>query len=89
MEVIRERLTRLLLIKDKQEELEDQSKVFIEKIEKQKIQEKSFDDELDEIDRQMLLCRRLNMSLVLSQDSPCFCITQTSLFSSVSVMNKN
>nr|GEW30195.1 agenet-like domain-containing protein [Tanacetum cinerariifolium] len=53
VEVIRDRLTCLLLIKVKQEELEDGSKGVVEKIKKQKIQEKTISDEVDEIDRQI------------------------------------
>ncbi|PWA84097.1 Agenet-like domain-containing protein [Artemisia annua] len=53
VEVIRDRLTRLLLLKDKQEELADRSKGVVEKIEEQKMQEKTINDEVDEIDRQI------------------------------------
>nr|GEX62785.1 agenet-like domain-containing protein [Tanacetum cinerariifolium] len=46
-------LTHLLLLKDKKEELEDRSKGVVEKLEEQKIQEKTIDDEVDVIDRQI------------------------------------
>ncbi|KAI3741733.1 hypothetical protein L1987_59407 [Smallanthus sonchifolius] len=44
VEVIRERLTGLLLIKDKQEELEEQSKGIVEKIKEHDIQGKKIED---------------------------------------------
>ncbi|KAI3800887.1 hypothetical protein L1987_28986 [Smallanthus sonchifolius] len=53
VEVIRERLTGLLLIKDKQEELEEQSKGIVEKIKENDIQGKKIEDEVKEIARQM------------------------------------
>ncbi|PWA84100.1 Agenet-like domain-containing protein [Artemisia annua] len=69
VEAIRERLTRLLLIKDKQEELEDQSKVFVEKIEEQKIPEKTFDDELDEIHRQIRQLEEKQSKVLLKKEN--------------------
>ncbi|PWA40740.1 Agenet-like domain-containing protein [Artemisia annua] len=53
VKVIRDRLTRLLLFRDKQVALEDQSKGFVEKLEEHKIQETTIDEEVDEIDRQI------------------------------------
>ncbi|KAL8236176.1 hypothetical protein R6Q59_017257 [Mikania micrantha] len=53
VEVVRERLTRLLLIKDKQEELENQSKGVVEKINDHYIQGTNMDKEIEEIDGQM------------------------------------
>ncbi|KAK9055875.1 hypothetical protein SSX86_026962 [Deinandra increscens subsp. villosa] len=53
VEVIRERLIGLLLVKDKQKELEERSKGVLENIKEQDVQGKKIDEEIEEISRQM------------------------------------
>ncbi|KAI7751527.1 hypothetical protein M8C21_013386 [Ambrosia artemisiifolia] len=53
VEVIRDRLTGLLLIKDKKEKLEEQSKGVVEKIEENNTQGKRIEEEIEETNRQM------------------------------------
>ncbi|GKB78341.1 agenet domain-containing protein, partial [Tanacetum coccineum] len=68
VEVIRDRLTHLLLLKDKQEELEDRSKGVAEKIEEQKIQEKTVNDELDEFNKQIRQLEEKRRKVLLKKE---------------------
>nr|GEW00334.1 hypothetical protein [Tanacetum cinerariifolium] len=68
VEVIRDCLTRLLLLKDKKEELEDRSKGVVEKLEEQKIQEKTIDDEVDVIDRQIRQLEETRRKVLLKKE---------------------
>ncbi|KAJ0597709.1 putative Agenet-like domain-containing protein [Helianthus annuus] len=53
VKALRERLTGLLLIKDKQEGLKEKSKGFVEKLEEDKTDGKRIEEEMEEINRQM------------------------------------
>ncbi|KAI3679561.1 hypothetical protein L2E82_51224 [Cichorium intybus] len=53
VELIRDRLTRLLLIKDKQQELEERSKEITQKLEEARMQGNGMDIEIGEIDREI------------------------------------
>lgn len=53
VEVVRERLTGLLSLKDKQTVLEEESKGAVEKVEENKIRGKKIEEEIDEFDRQL------------------------------------
>ncbi|GKA05861.1 agenet domain-containing protein [Tanacetum coccineum] len=68
VEVIRDRLTHLLLLKDKQEELEDRSKGVAEEIEEQKIQEKTVNDELDEFNKQIRQLEEKRRKVLLKKE---------------------
>ncbi|GJR44091.1 agenet domain-containing protein [Tanacetum coccineum] len=68
VEVIRDRLTRLLLLKDKKEELEDRSKGVVEKLEEQKIQEKTINDEVDVIDTQIRQLEETRRKVLLKKE---------------------
>nr|GEX21653.1 agenet-like domain-containing protein [Tanacetum cinerariifolium]GEX88917.1 agenet-like domain-containing protein [Tanacetum cinerariifolium] len=68
VEVIRDRLTHLLLLKDKQEELEDRSKGVAEKIEEQQIREKTVDDELDELNKQIRQLEEKRRKVLLKKE---------------------
>nr|GEW15277.1 hypothetical protein [Tanacetum cinerariifolium] len=68
VEVIRDRLTRLLLFKDKQGALDDQSKGVVEKLEEHKIQEKRIDEDLEEIDRQIRQLKENRKRVLLKKE---------------------
>ncbi|KAI7748437.1 hypothetical protein M8C21_007595 [Ambrosia artemisiifolia] len=69
VEVIRERLTRLLLIKDKQEELAERSKGVAEKIEEHTVQRKrECDDEMKAIDRRIKELKEKRKQVVLKKE---------------------
>ncbi|KAI3693818.1 hypothetical protein L1987_76770 [Smallanthus sonchifolius] len=68
VKVIRDRLTRLLLMKDKQEELVERSKCFFEKIEEHNVQGKTDDEEIEAIDRQKRELEEKRKQLVLKKE---------------------
>ncbi|XP_024966664.1 DUF724 domain-containing protein 3-like isoform X1 [Cynara cardunculus var. scolymus] len=68
VEVIRDRLTGLLLIKDKEEELEERWKGVGEKIEELKLEEKRMDEEIGEIDREIKELEERRRHLLLKKE---------------------
>lgn len=68
VELIRDRLTQLLLIKDRQEELEQRSKGIAQKLEAANLQGKKTDQEIGEIEREITELEERRRQLVSDKD---------------------